>query len=118
MSNSVGKILAFTDADCICDQNWLSVVYQKIAKDGHDFIGGYTYSNDTIIFPWKMAPVEQSGITANLAISFKDLEVPLFDSGFTGMLGDDTDFVLRMEEEGMTLVFTPEMRVLHPPNII
>lgn len=115
---SSGKTLAFTDADCICDSDWLSVIYKNIVWEKKQFIGGYTYSNDTVIFPWKMAPVGQSGITANLAIDFTLLEIPVFDSWFTEMLGDDTDFVLRMEARGVILYYIPEMRVLHPPNII
>jgi GT2 family glycosyltransferase len=34
------------------------------------------------------------------------------------MLGDDTDFVRRLEADGVPLIHAPEMRVLHPPNVI
>ncbi len=118
VSKSTWTILAFTDADCICDNDWLSVIYTKIFVEKMKFIWGITYSNDTVIFPWKMAPVGQYGITANLAIDFTLTSDVLFDSGFTGILGDDTDFVLRMEECGIPLISIPEMRVLHPPNIL
>lgn len=118
IEQSEGKILAFTDADCICDQDWLSVIYQNIEIEGKGFIGGYTYSDDVVIFPWKMAPVGQVGITANLAVDFRNIDVPLFDLGFMGMLGDDTDFVLQMEKKGFPMEVVKEMRVLHPPNIL
>lgn len=118
ITKSVGKIIAFTDADCIPDKDWISVIYQKLLIEKKQFIGWYTYSNDTVIFPWKMAPVWQTGITANLAVDFTLIDWVLFDSGFTGMLGDDTDFVLRMESSGYPMVIVSEMRVLHPPNII
>lgn len=116
---SVWKILAFTDADCICDPDWLSVIYENISIQHHSIIGGYTYSNDTVIFPWKMAPALQFGITANLAIDFMIADSPLFDPALTGMFWDDTDFVLSLEAHAWTLLFSvPQMRVLHPPNIL
>jgi glycosyltransferase involved in cell wall biosynthesis len=118
IAESVGKILAFTDADCICDKSWLSVIQRSLVIEEKHFIWWDTYSDDTVIFPWKMAPVGQSGITANMAVDFMLIDGILFDSGFTGMLGDDTDFVLRMEENWFPLVFVPDMKVLHPPNIL
>lgn len=65
-----------------------------------------------------MAPALQTGITANLAIDFTITGGELFDPAFTGMFGDDTDFVLRIEAEGTPLTYVEEMRVLHPPNIL
>ena len=118
ISKSVGKILAFTDADCICDTDWLSTIWRNLIEEKRQFIGWYTYSDDTVIFPWKMAPVHQTGITANMAVDFTLLDWQVFDSGFTGMMGDDTDFVLRMEINDYLLKYTPDMRVLHPPNIL
>lgn len=118
IAKTVGKILAFTDADCICDPDWLEVIHRKIVTEGESFIGGRTYTEDTVIFPWKMAPVGQEGITANMAVDFTRIEGALFDSGFTGMLGDDTDFTLRMESKGMKQAYVPEMGVHHPPNVI
>jgi GT2 family glycosyltransferase len=53
-----------------------------------------------------------------LAVDFTLIDGLPFDPGFTGMLGDDTDFVLKMEANGYPLIIVPEMRVFHPPNII
>jgi glycosyltransferase involved in cell wall biosynthesis len=71
---SVGKYLAFTDADCICDPDWIETIWNRLVIRKEKFIGGYTYSDDTVIFPWKMAPVLQTGITANLAVDFSLIE--------------------------------------------
>lgn len=115
-----GDILAFTDADCICDKDWLSIINKNIRENNIKFISWYTYCNDTVIFPWKMAPVNQQGITANLAIDYRNIskQEQLFNSWFTWMLGDDVDFVLRMEEQWYTMTNISEMRVLHPVNIL
>jgi glycosyltransferase involved in cell wall biosynthesis len=115
-----GDILAFTDADCICDRDWLSVIQKTIREEKKYFIWWYTYCNDTVIFPWKMAPVNQQGITANLAIDYRKLskQEELFNSWFTWMFWDDVDFVLRMEEQWYAMTYITEMRVLHPVNIL
>lgn len=120
IKKSKGDILAFTDADCICDKNWLSVIERSIREEKKQFVWWFTYSNDTIIFPRKMAPVHQRGITANLALDY--LAVPngftLFNLWFSGMLGDDIDLVLSLKERWILLSYIPEMRVQHPANIL
>lgn len=63
-----GDILAFTDADCTCDTDWIAVITHEIREKKKQLIGGCTYSHDTIIFPRKMAPVHHIGVTANLAL--------------------------------------------------
>jgi glycosyltransferase involved in cell wall biosynthesis len=113
-------ILAFTDADCVCDIDWLSTIYQHIVIQHKQFIWWCVYSNDTIIFPRKMAPVNQIGITANLALDYQSIWYikPLFNTWFHGMLGDDIDLVIRLADQGISLSYIPEMKVLHPANIL
>lgn len=115
ISQSSWVVLAFTDADCICDTNWVSTIYTNILEKWHKLIGGNTYSYDTIIFPWKMAPVNQVGITANLALDFRIIKEPkVFSGDFIWMVWEDTDLVLRLESRGIKLVHIPEMRINHP----
>ena len=113
-------ILAFTDADCICDKNWLSVIRKAIREENKQFIWWETYCNDTVLFPWKMAPVNHVWVTANLALDRKVLPewYMLFNLWFTGMLGDDIDLVLSLRDVWIHLVSVPEMKVQHPANIL
>ena len=118
ISYSVGKILAFTDADCICDIQRIATIYQKIYKQWYKLIWGYTFANDSIIYPWKIAPVNQTGITANLAVDYRVIEGPVFSWDFMWMFWDDTHFILRMEDAGIGPQYVPEMKVEHPANIL
>ncbi len=112
------EILAFTDADCIPDNSWLSTIYQSIRKENKMFIGGCTYTDDSVIFPWKNAPVNQIGITANMAINRRNISNISFWSGFLGMIWDDTNFVMELYNQGIIQEYIPEMKVFHPVNIL
>lgn len=111
-------ILAYTDADCVPDSNWLSVIYRSIKEEKKMFLGGYTYTDDVVIFPWKNAPAHQVGITANMALSRNITENIFFWNGFSGMLWDDTNFVMDLSNKGIPQIYVPEMKVLHPINIL
>lgn len=120
ISSAKGDILAFTDADCTCDPDWLAVIDDQIRRQGKSLIGGEIYCHETIIFPWKMAPVQHIGVTANLAVDRVILPagVEVFSSGFTGMVGDDIDLVIRLKKQWIALHFVQQMRVLHPANVL
>lgn len=120
IQHAKGDILAFTDADCICDQNRLSVIERAIRKENKSFIWWTTYCNDTVIFPRKMAPVNHMWVTANLALNRTKLPdwYMLFNLWFSGMLWDDIDLVLSLQELGIPLLFISEMKVHHPANIL
>ena len=115
-----GDILAFTDADCTCDADWIEVIAQEIRKQKKKLIGGCTYSHDTIIFPRKMAPVHHIGVTANLAVdrSVFATDEMVFTNEFLWMLGHDIDLVVSLEEKGYHLEYIAHMRVQHPANIL
>lgn len=115
-----GDILAFTDADCMCDIDRLSVIEKSIREEKKQFVWWYTYSKDTIIFPRKMAPVNQRWVTANLALDRSAVpeDYILFNLWFTGMVGDDIDLVLSLEKKWIPLHYIPEMKVQHPANIL
>jgi len=117
MENAVGEIIAFTDADCIADRDWLSVIYKKIINDGEVVICGETYTDDVVLFPWKMSPAGQNGIGANIAIDFRELNDIRFSDKFRGFLGQDTDFLLRINEKGYPYKYVQEMKIMHPVNV-
>lgn len=120
IQHAQGDILAFTDADCICDKDWLSIIEKTLRQENKKFIWWETYCNDTVIFPRKMAPVHHLWVTANLALDRKVLpdSYILFNLWFSGMLGDDIDLVLSLHDLWIPLVFVPEMKVQHPANIL
>lgn len=119
LRNIKSNVVAFTDADCIVDDNWLATIHKSIVVDNNTIISGYTYTKEVLYFPWKTAPVDvnQSGVTANLAINYNNLNGILFSEKFSFLVGDDLDFVMRIENLGYSVKHLSEMRVMHPPHI-
>ncbi len=113
-----GNIIAFTDADCICDKDWLSVISEEINENWKKLIGGTVYSHDTIIYPWKIAPVGHFWITANLAFERTDYHWEYFSRDFRWMIWEDTDFIMRLNRQWIPLLHVSKMRVLHKANIL
>ncbi|MBP8960919.1 glycosyltransferase, partial [Patescibacteria group bacterium] len=118
IKKAIGRIIAFTDADCIPDPDWLNVIKKSIVDGGLNFLSGKTYTNDFLVFPWKVAPVDQVGVTANLAFDrYHTKETMYFDETFMFPIGEDLDFVLRCEKVGYKITVVENMRVCHPPHV-
>ncbi len=113
------EIFAFTDADCIPDNNWLSTIYKYIEKEKNIFIGWEVYTDNNVIFPWKNAPVNQIWITASMAIN-RSFIFPKYDFWliFKWMLWDDTNFVLSMKKIWINMIFIKDLKIFHPVNIL
>ncbi|MFH1047819.1 MAG: glycosyltransferase family A protein [Patescibacteria group bacterium] len=112
-----GHIIAFTDADCLPDRNWLSVIDCTINQAGHAVVGGETWCDEVLLFPWKMSPAGQQGITANFAFNRTKVSTVKFSTDFFGLVGDDTDFRLSLlDSGGHKQHYEPTMRVFHAPR--
>lgn len=109
-----GRIIAFTDADCVVDPDWLSVIEKEVTEKGGVIIGGETWCDETVVFPWKISPAGQRRITANMAFDRSVLGEQRFGMDFSSMVGDDAEFVMCAERKGFRYRHVPEMRVLHP----
>lgn len=118
ITKASGNIIAFTDADCICDKDWLSVIFKEIRNEWKKLIGGTIYSHDTIIYPWKMAPAGHFWVTANLAFERTDYHWEYFSRDFRWMIWEDTDFIMRLNRQWIPLLHVSKMRVLHKANIL
>jgi glycosyltransferase involved in cell wall biosynthesis len=112
---AVGRIIAFTDADCIVDKDWIERLTSAILDDRKALVGGETWCDETLVFPWRGGPAGQRGITANLALDRSRIKDMFFSDEFRGLVGGDTDFVLRAAAiTGAPAAHVPGMRVLHP----
>jgi len=109
-----GRIIACTDADCVVDEGWLAAIDDAVRRRGLALVGGETWCDEPVIFPWKMSPAGQRGITANLAFDREKAGETFFDTGFRGYYGEDSDFICRLEGRGLELHHEPAMRVFHP----
>ena len=122
---SIGEILAFTDSDCIPDENWLENA-QKYFDGINDLVGGkveifnsesgstygYLYERATA-FPQDRNVPRGRGVTANLFVKRKVFEkIGGFDSSVKS--GGDWDFTRRCTEAGYQIVYADDVIVKHP----
>ncbi|MGQ9722451.1 MAG: glycosyltransferase [Candidatus Jordarchaeum sp.] len=121
IKKSRGKIIAFTDADCILDRKWLENLVQSFKnRIGGVFGETKTFSEDVLIWPLVLAPITSSFkyTTCNIAYS-KDVlaEVGSFDERFKEPFREDTDLALSVIKKGFQIERNPKAVVYHPVRI-
>lgn len=125
---SAGKILAFTDADCVPDPDWLKIAVREfdtvplrtilggdiriLRKDDAHYTAIEAYES---IFGFQQKQyIEAAGfaVTANLILHREDFE----KSGpFAGIdFAEDMDFGTRARRAGCNFRYVPDMIVFHP----
>jgi GT2 family glycosyltransferase len=124
IAHARGEIVAFTDADCVVDRDWLCRLIPPLADPQVGIVGGLMLARD------RSHPIEQYGeeihdhylsmtrfkppyaITMNWASRRTVLErVGLFDE--TLRRCEDVDLAYRIVQAGYTLVFAPAAVVRH-----
>ena len=125
---SRGAILAFIDADCIADEDWLKTISGRFAEAGHRVtlggevaIGYVDPSRLTMleayesVFAYRQQEyIEKHGFsgTGNLAVRRKDFAAV---GPFGGIdIAEDRDWGRRALAKGYRVLFVPEMIVYHP----
>lgn len=116
-----GKIIAFTDDDCIPAKNWLELAFHCF--ENQDIIGleGRIHPEKHKTNPSKFRIVSNIGreniafMTANLFVKRKHfIQLSGFDERFNQPhFREDTDFGWRLQKMG-SVVFSDEVKVLHP----
>ncbi|KZR90637.1 glycosyltransferase family 2 protein [Synechococcus sp. MIT S9508] len=127
------KIVAFTDADCILDRNWVKTGIQNINITSKQLSKPGILAGEISIIPSKQPETSADladihfgmtqkkfvnrgryGITANLWARSEDL---VLLSGFNESLksGGDRDFCLRAQQQlNASLIYDPDCIVYHP----
>jgi glycosyltransferase involved in cell wall biosynthesis len=124
VANSAGKLIAFTDSDCIANQDWLSLLVRPFKDNSIKLVGGCikavkvrnyveSYCNAFCLnqqfFCSSSTPYFA---TANLAVRKKDFEkIGGFDSRL--MSCSDLAFCLRIHENGGKLFYEPRATIRH-----
>jgi GT2 family glycosyltransferase len=120
-----GKVLAFTDADCIPDSHWLERGLEALAAQTCDAVGGQIeifQTSDTLAarydYAFGLNQAEsfkrwRAFATANLFVKRDVFErIGGFDDALES--GGDFEFCLRARKAGFRLGYAPEARVRHP----
>ncbi len=116
-----GQWLAFTDDDCLPDENWLKVAKAKI-ESSHDFqaIEGYVnipYEGPETLTLKGMKRLQRRGgyQTCNMFYKREEfIKVKGFDLAFPYYL-EDTDMAWTFLEAGYSITYEPNAIVSHPP---
>ena len=124
---AAGEILAFIDADCFADPNWIAAIHEAFADPSADILGGdvrIAYEDPMrltlleayeSIYAYRMdIYIRRDGFTGtgNLAVRRKVMEAvgPFGDLG----IAEDLDWGRRATAAGFDLHYIPAMRVYHP----
>ncbi len=121
IANAKGKIIAFTDDDCIPKKDWLEKILARFEKSPKIAgVEGETYTDTEFTGGKKLlysnAPVNENGglfPTCNMAFRKSVLDkIGGFDESFH-FYREDSDIAFRAMELG-NIGFCPEAKVLHP----
>jgi glycosyltransferase involved in cell wall biosynthesis len=123
---AAGRYLAFTDSDCVPEEDWLINAGRVFKETGCDLIGGridlfrvenssyfaYVYEKHTAFSQSKNVPKGHS-VTANLIVKRNVFEsLGGFNSGMKS--GGDWEFTKRAVDSGYSLAYADDVRVQHP----
>ncbi len=124
LEHARGEIIAFTDADCIPAENWISAGVEALRQSSADLIGGridFIFSEnpstselfDSIFFlNTETAVKEGKAQTANIFVTRKVIETI---GPFSQVVsGGDTEWTMRAVRNGFKLLYRPEVIVRHP----
>lgn len=120
LSHAKGRIVAFTDDDCVVDTHWLATILDEF-KSGLIGLQGLTYTDREDITPLTHQIDNETGHnsipTCNAAYLRELLnEIGGFDETFPYPHNEDADIGWQMQEKG-EVKFCANMRVYHPPRV-
>lgn len=116
-----GEIIAFTDDDCLPNENWLAIIDATFHTQAIVALQGRTYTDSADITPLTHQIENMHGSkdvpTCNAAYTKKVLGLlEGFDENFPYPHNEDADLAWRAEKYG-SIGFCPEMLVHHPPRV-
>ncbi len=123
-----GKLIAFTDDDCLPAPNWLDQLWTSHLEHPHALLGGQLYNAvpellgaeasqviSDIVYAWyNVDPLNARFFSTNNAAVPREMFVQLggFNEAFRGA-SEDRDFCDRWRFAGNRMVMVPEARVGH-----
>jgi glycosyltransferase involved in cell wall biosynthesis len=116
-----GELLAFTDDDCLPDEDWLRSIAQMYRQNSCDAVGGYieNYSDgnllqDFYIFQGRNSINRNFLYSANASYRSSIFwQIGGYNTEFLLPGGEDVDLGLRLTKVGYKIQFNPQAVVLH-----
>ncbi len=124
---ATGEIVAYTDADCVPDPDWLAFLVYRFVRNGFVAVGGPNFPPPEASLVPAAVAVSPGGPThvllddevaehvpgCNMAFTKKVLEeLGGFEPTYTAA-GDDVDFCWRLQNRGYAIGFSPAATVWH-----
>lgn len=125
---ATGRLIAFTDGDCLPHETWLERGVERLSETGADvLVGGIEMPLgpgsslaalvDATIY-LNQASYAQAGFGAGANLWFRRdvfARFGLFNER-VGLYGDETELCQRAVRNGARLVYAPDVRLVHPPR--
>ena len=133
-SSKTSKYIAYTDADCIVDENWLKTLYQHIERSGDEIAGA---GGPRLVAPTenKKELVINNFLTSNIAsggnpafskrnVKYLD-SIPNYNSIYKKdiiskfryddslIISDDNELNLRLKKAGYNFIYAGDAKVYH-----
>ncbi len=109
-----GKILAFTDSDCIVNNNWLKAA-QKLFSSGVVGVEGRIDTDRLSTLTQSVLSHGGRYLTANMFYRKDAFMKEMFDERYKMAFREDTDLAIRMMKRGK-IVYADGARVYHVPR--
>ena len=131
LDSAKGRIIAFTDDDCIVSRDWVrGMVEAHRRHEGAAAVGGFTevdpenpwalvsqfLSNNVITFEIDDQEEVIFFPTCNVSLKKELLDGESFDETFPFPAGEDLEFFWRLYRQGRRFVFDPKIRIFHNCN--
>lgn len=123
--NASGDIVAFTDADCVPQPDWLEALVAKFEAGVVGVGGTYGIANpESLLARLVHAEIqarharfgEEVDFLGSFNVAYRREDFVAaggFDEAFTAASGEDNDLAYRLQDRGGRLRFTPEAVVAH-----
>jgi glycosyltransferase involved in cell wall biosynthesis len=125
VSYSCGKIIAFTDSDCVVSENWLENIYQSLTKKRKNIVGGSIsngYSSNLIATGeylmefGEFLPEKAKGVVAMIPSCNFGIKKELFEKakGFPDFItAEDVMFSNKLNELDEKIYFDSSVNITH-----
>ena len=125
--NAKGQIIAYTDDDCVVDENWLKILISSFDTEEIGGVGGpllLLLGPQSVVKKFLGTPFGDFDkgsdrkltdflITANLALRSDVFKTSRFDVSLAFTALEDIDFCRSLIKNGYKLVYVPDAKVYH-----
>jgi glycosyltransferase involved in cell wall biosynthesis len=112
---SRGTLVAFTDADCIPNKDWLTELVKGFKDDSIGGVTGKVVTNfERLLYPLRVSPLSEF-VTCNIAYTRSVLtQSGFFDERFKCPFREDSDLAYRILDLGYKITHQDSAVVFHP----